>query len=93
MYDWMRCGPFTATQSRINRKLNDSVQRILKIGIIDEQDIEDSYFTWYRRAYWKYLGACYMKQKLVAINPVLDYRAYSQTAFDKVVYHEILHLR
>jgi len=92
-YDWMRSKMFIGTQRRINRNLRDSVERVKRTGLVDEYDLEDSYFTWFRRAYWRRLGTCYTGQRIVAINPILDYRAFSQRVLDEVVYHEILHLR
>ncbi len=92
-YDWMRSKKFVGSQRRINRNLRDSVERVLSTGLVDEYDLEDSYFTWFRRAYWSRLGTCYTGQRIVAINPILDYRAFSQRVLDEVVYHEILHLR
>ena len=81
------------TQKGRNKDIGESIDRLLKMHLINESDIRNALFTWENRIEEDHLGICYKTLRIVAINPFLDYSIVSQEAFDKTVYHEILHLR
>ena len=81
------------TKKGRNKDIGESIERLLDMGLIDESDIHNALFTWENKFQQDWYGVCYPSLRIVAINPFLDYSIVSQQTFDKVVYHEILHLR
>lgn len=75
------------------RDLADSVQRLLDAGLLEESDIDNTFFTWTQRPNYTRLGYCSQLMRVVAISSVMDAERVSEHALDYVVFHECMHLR
>ncbi len=75
------------------RSLSDSVQRLYDSGLLDEDDLQNTYITWSKRRAVRTLGVCYAMFRVIAITPALDTLDLPEDCLDFVVYHEFLHLR
>ncbi len=75
------------------RSLSDSVQRLYDSGLLDENDLQNTYITWSKRRAIRTLGVCYAMYRVISISPALDSLDVPEDCLDFVVYHEFLHLR
>ena len=76
-----------------NRNLFDSVERLMNMGLLSEEDIQNSVFTWSRIKSTKRLGYCQNIFRIVVISAVFDDPSVPEAFLDNVVYHECIHLR
>ena len=76
-----------------HRNLFDSVERLIEMGLLSEEDIQNSIFTWSRIKSTKRLGYCQNIFHIVVISAVFDDPSVPEAFLDNVVYHECIHLR
>lgn len=88
-----RMKTITRSDVGLNRNLFDSVDRLLQIGLLNPEDIQNSVFTWSRIKSTKKLGYCQNIFRIVVISAIFDDPSVPETFLDYVVYHECVHLR
>ncbi|MBO4348534.1 MAG: M48 family metallopeptidase [Candidatus Methanomethylophilaceae archaeon] len=84
---------FKCTSEGEFRSLADSAQRLLDSGLLDAEDLQNTYITWSKRRAVRTLGVCYAMFRVISITPALDTLDVPEQCLDFVVYHEFLHLR
>ncbi len=84
---------FKCTSEGEYRSLSDSVQRLMDSGLLDADDLQNTYITWSKRRAVRRLGVCYAMFRVISITPALDTLDVPEDCLDFVVYHEFLHLR
>jgi len=75
------------------KNLLDSVERLRDNGLICDDDIRNSFFSWVDHMSKYKFGQCNQLFRVVTVNPVLDSDEVPDYVLDFVIYHEILHLR
>lgn len=75
------------------RNIFDAAQRLLDMGLLTADDLDNTYFTWTSEPNYTRLGYCAQMFRVVAISSVMDDPGIPEYVFDHVVYHECLHLR
>lgn len=75
------------------RNLFDSVQRLLDAGLLTEEDIQNSYFTWSSGKNIQKLGSCYTIFRIIIISSIYDDPSVPEVFLDHTVYHECVHMR
>lgn len=88
-----RCRSLMQTQQGRSKNLIDSVERLMDAGLVYEDDIRNSYYTWAEHMAKYRFGQCNQTFRVVTVNPVLDDDRVPDEILDYVVYHETLHLR
>lgn len=73
--------------------LSDSADRLLDMGLLSPEDIDNSYMSWTRRPAVRRVGFCSTMMRVVGISIALDSDDVPDLVRDYVVYHECLHLR
>ncbi len=81
------------TDVGVHRNLFDSVERLMDMGLLTAEDIQNSVFTWSRIKSTKRLGYCQNIFRIVVISAVFDDPSVPEVFLDNVVYHECIHLR
>ena len=75
------------------RNIFDAVQRLIDRGLLTEDDIQNTLFTWTSDPTLTRLGYCTQMFRIVVISCVFDDPDIPEDLFDFVVYHECMHLR
>jgi predicted metal-dependent hydrolase len=88
-----RARTITMSQQGKNKNLMDSIERLLESGLIEEDDIRNSYISWTTNMAKHRFGQCNQMFRVITVNPILDDDRVPDRILDFVVYHEILHLR
>jgi len=83
----------TMDQQGRYKNLLDSVERLRESGLIEDDDIRNSFFSWVEHMAKYKFGQCNQLFRVVTVNPVLDSDEVPDYVLDFVIYHEILHLR
>ena len=88
-----RCRTVSMTQQGKSKNLIDSVERLMDMELVFDNDIRNSFFTWATHMAKFKFGQCNQTFRVVSVNPDLDSDSVPDEVVDYVVYHEILHLR
>jgi predicted metal-dependent hydrolase len=88
-----RCRSLMLTQQGRCKNLIDSVERLMEAGLVEDDDIRNSYYTWADHMAKYRFGQCNQTFRVVTVNPILDDDRVPDEIVDYVVYHETLHLR
>lgn len=88
-----RCRRLTRSDVGEYRNLFDSVQRLIERGLLTDQDIDNTLFSWTSEANYTRLGYCSQMFRIVVISKVFDSPDVPEELLDFVVYHECMHLR
>jgi len=88
-----RCRSLSMTQQGHTKNLIDSVERLMEAGLVNEDDIRNSYYTWASHMAKYRFGQCNQTFRVVSVNPILDDDRVPDVILDYVIYHETLHLR
>ncbi len=74
------------------RDLITSLDRLLDDGILEPNDIDNSFFSWTNMPNIRKVGFCSPMMRVVGISSILDDVNVPEFVLDYVVYHESLHL-
>lgn len=88
-----RCRSLIMTQQGRCKNLIDSVERLMESGLVFDEDIRNSYYTWADHMAKYKFGQCNQTFRVVSVNPILDDDRVPDEVVDYVIYHETLHLR
>ncbi len=74
-------------------EIGESLDRLLESGLLNDSDIDNSFFTWTSKPCFTKVGSCNPMFRVVTISSSLDSCDVPENVLDFVVYHESLHLR
>ena len=74
------------------RDLTESLNRILDLGLLVPDGIDNSFLSWTKIPNVRKLGFCSPMMRVIGISCVLDDDSVPEFVLDYVVYHESLHL-
>ena len=88
-----RSDRYNLDYSPSTKNLQESLERLIDMGLVDDKEINGAIFTWARCSDPHVYARCCQTFKIIYMNPDLDSEIIPDRCFDKVLYHECLHLR